>query len=147
MKHLDGIMKLACAELESMADNGRFRNREEIDSAYKLVDIIKDTYEVWCMEDELGGESSSFYREGRGNRGSYYEEGAYERRGRSRDSRGRFNEGAYREGSYREGMRRGSYYREGGKEEFVKELRELMENAPDDQAKQSIQKMISQMEQ
>ena len=45
-------------------------------------------------------------------------------------------------------MRRGgSYYREGGKEEFAMELRELMQDAPDDQTKQQIQQMIQQMEQ
>ncbi len=43
-------------------------------------------------------------------------------------------------------MRRGgSYYREGGKEEFAMELRELMQDAPDDQTRQSIQQMLQQM--
>lgn len=165
MKHLDGILKLADAEFEAINNNGKFRSREEIDSVYKLVDIVKDTYEIWCMQEELEGgdegmssRGGSYYREGRGgsNRGgSYYEDGGsyYERRGRgrnaSRDSRGRYNEGSYREGSYRDGgmQRRGSYYREGGKQEYIEELREMMENAPDDQTRQGIQKMIQQMEQ
>lgn len=163
MEQLDGLMKLVGAELDAINKNGKFRSREEIDSVYKLVDIVKDSYEIWCMMEELeGGEEGmssrgGSYRDGRGgNRGggSYYEDGGsyYERRGRgrnaSRDSRGRYNEGSYREGSYRDGgmMRRGgSYYREGGKEEFAMELRELMQDAPDDQTRQSIQQMLQQM--
>lgn len=156
MEHLEGILKLADKELASVIENGKFRSREEIDSVYKLIDIAKDAYEIWCMEEEMeGGEEGmssrggSYYREGRGgsNRGSYYEDGgSYERRGRgrnaSRDSRGRYNDG----GSYRDGMmRRGSYYREGGKEEFAEELRGLMEDAPDQQIRQHIQQMLQQM--
>ena len=155
MEHIDGILKLADSEFEAVTKNGKFRSREEIDSVYKLVDIVKDIYEVWCMEEEMesgeGGMNSrggSYYRDGRGGsyRGNYYDDGmsGYERRGRgrnaSRDSRGRYNEGAYRDGGM---MRRGSYY--GGNEEFASELRDLMQNAPDDQTRQSIQQMLQQM--
>lgn len=161
MEQLDGILKLASAEFDAILKNGKFRSREEIDSVYKLLDIVKDSYDIWCMQMQLEEAESGMssrggsYRDGRG--GSYYEDGSYERRGRgrnaSRDSRGRYNEGSYRDGSYREGsyrdgmMRRGgSYYREGGKEEFAAELREMMQDAPDDQIKQSIQRLIQQME-
>ena len=166
MENLEQMMKLADNEFGAIAQNGRFKSREEIHSAYELMDIAKDAMEIMCMMEELsGGEEGmssrggSYYREGRGgsNRGgSYYEDGGsyYERRGRgrnaSRDSRGRYNEGSYREGSYRDGgmMRRGgSYYRYGGKEEFAMELRELMEEAPDQQTKQQIQQMIQQLSQ
>lgn len=158
MEQLDGILKLADRELESVVENGKFRSREEIHSVYELMDIVKDAYEIWCMEEEMvGGEDGmssaggSYYRDGRSNRGSYYEDGSYERRGRGRnarrDSRGRYaREGSYREGSYRDG-RRGSYYREGGKEEFAENLRELMQEAPDQQTKQQIQQMLQQIEQ
>ena len=158
MEHLEGILKLADKELASVLENGKFRSREEIDSVYKLIDIAKDAYEIWCMEEEMeGGEEGmssaggSYYRDGRGrsNRGgSYYEDGgSYERRGRGRNAR-RDSMGRYaREGSYRDGMMRrgGSYYREGGKEEFAEELRGLMEDAPDNQTRQQIQQMLQQM--
>lgn len=162
MEHLEGILKLADKELASVVENGKFRSREEIDSVYKLLDIAKDAYEIWCMEEEMeGGEegmssAGSYYRDGRGggrsNRGSYYEDGgSYERRGRGRnarrDSMGRYAR-EYREGSYRDGgmMRRGgSYYRDGGKEEFSENLRELMEEAPDESTRQSIQRMLENM--
>lgn len=156
MEQLEGIVKLAADELNSIAQNGKFRNREEVDSAYKLVDIIKDAFEVWCMEEEMesgdDGMSSrgSYSRGGRGgsNRRNYFADGGsyYERgrgRGASRDGRGRYNEGSYRNGGM---MRRGGY-RDGSKEEFVAELHELMEDAPDEQTRQSIQRMIQQMDQ
>lgn len=157
MEQFEGILKLVGNELEAMNKNGKFRSREEIDSVYKLIDIAKDIYEVWCMEDDMesgeGGMSSRGYRNGNGygnyNRGNYYD-GGYERRGRgrnaSRDSMGRYNEGA----SYRDGgmMRRGNYpYRDGGKEEFADQLRDMMQSAPDDQTRQSIQRMLQQIEQ
>lgn len=158
---LEGVLEITANELKAVTKNGKYRSREEIHSVYELMDIAKDAY--CMMEDdgmgdgEEGMSSRGSYRDGRGgNRGggSYYEDGGsyYERRGRgrnaSRDSRGRYNEGSYREGSYRDGgmMRHGgSYYREGGKEEFAMELRELMQDAPDDQTRQSIQQMLQQM--
>ena len=167
MKGLEGILKLADNEFEAINQNGKFRSREEIDSVYKLVDISKDIYEIWCMEDEMemgeegmSSDGGSYYRAGRGgsggsNRGgSYYEDGGsyYERRGRgrnaSRDSRGRYNDGgSYRDGSYRDGgmMRRGGSYYEGSKEEFAQNLRSMMQEAPDDQTRQQIQQMLQQM--
>ena len=163
MEHLEGILKIVDNEFAAVEQNGKFRSREEIDSVYKLMDIAKDAFCIWAYEEDMSGEGmssegGSYYRDGRGgyNRGSYYEDGGgsyYERRGRgrnaSRDSQGRYNEGSYREGSYRNGnmMRRGSYYREGSKEEFAEQLREMMQQAPDQQTKQSIQQMIQQMEQ
>lgn len=167
MKGLEGILKLADNEFEAINQNGKFRSREEIDSVYKLVDISKDIYEIWCMEDEMemgeegmSSDGGSYYRAGRGGRGgsnrggSYYEDGGsyYERRGRgrnaSRDSRGRYNDGgSYRDGSYRDGgmMRRGGSYYEGSKEEFAQNLRSMMQEAPDDQTRQQIQQMLQQM--
>ena len=164
MEYLEKMIQLADNEFGAISQNGKFKSREEIHSAYELMVIAKDAIEIMCMMEELesgeGGMSSrggSYYRDGRGgsNRGgSYYEDGGsyYERRGRgrnaSRDSRGRYNEGSYREGSYRDGgmMRRGgSYYREGSKEEFAMELKELMQDAPDEQSRQSIQQMLQQM--
>lgn len=156
MEHLEGLLKIVDSEFSAIENNGKFRSREEIDSVYKLMDIAKDIYCVWMYEEEMSDDgmssAGSYYRDGRGgsNRGSYYEDGGYERRGRgrnaSRDSRGRYNEGSYRDGSYRDGMRRGSYYRDGGKEEFTEQLREMMQNAPNEQARQSIQQMLQQLD-
>lgn len=114
MKSLDGILSLADYELSSMVDNGKFRSREDVDTAYKLIDIIKDVHCIWDYEDK--GYSGNDYR------------------GRS----------------YRSGMRsyedRRDRYSRGSKREYIEELRSMMADAPDEQTRQSIQRMISQME-
>lgn len=61
-------------------------------------------------------------------------------RARRRDSMGRYS----REGNYRDGR---SYrgYSHGSKEEYIENLREMMDNAPDENTRMSIQRMIDQM--
>ena len=150
MNYLDGMIKLVEKELAAIDGNGKFRTREEIDSVYKLVDIAKDIYCIWNYESEMEdmSEEGESYRGGRSNRGSYnsnrgsYEDGMSSARGRGRNAR-RDSMGRYsREGSYR------SYrgYSRDGKEEYIEELREMMESAPDEQTRQSIQRMLQQME-
>ena len=163
MEHLEGILKLADTELEAINKNGKFRSREEIDSVYKLIDIAKDVYEIWCMEEEMDGSEDMFSADGMssyarrgGNRGGgrSYRDGSYDggcagnsyARGRGRNAR-RDSMGRYsRDGSYRGGSYRGGYSRD-GKEEYIENLREMMEEAPDEQTRQGIQRMIQQMEQ
>lgn len=149
MEHLDKILEMAEAEFGAMAKNGKFKSREEIDSVYKLMDIVKDVHCIWGMEDDE--EEMSYAMDGRNmNRGgSYrYDDGSYARgRGRNakRDSMGRYS----REGSYRDGRsyRMDGYSRADGKQEYIEHLRDMMEDAPDQQTRDSIQRMIQQMEQ
>lgn len=140
MNSIDGILKLADNEFTAIVNNGKFRSREEIDSVYRLMDIVKDIHCIWAYEEE----EESGYSEG----GPYrsYEGGMSEARGRGRyakrDSMGRYA----REGSsYRDGRSYRGYSRDDGKREYIEELRDLMNNAPDDQTRQSIQRMIDQM--
>ena len=144
MKNLDGILKLADAELGAITANGKFRSREEIHSAYELIDIAKDIYCIWNYEDESEGMS---YDGGSMRDGSYRGE-SYERDGHSyargryakRDAMGRYSrEGSYRGGSYERG------YSRDGKEDYIEHLREMAEDAPDEQTRQSIHRMIEQM--
>lgn len=146
MEHLEGIIKLAGNELEAINKNGKFRSREEIDSVYKLMDIIKDAYCVMDMEDEMSGES---YDDGYGRsmRGSYDDGMSYARgrRNARRDSMGRYS----REGSYRGNYNGGRSYRGGysrdGKEEYVEQLRMMMDDAPSEEVRQNIKRMIDAM--
>lgn len=148
MEHIDGLMKLVENEIESVVKNGKFRSREEIDSVYKLMDIVKDAHCIWQYEDEESeySEDGRSYdgSYGRSMRGSY--DGSYARgRGRNarRDSMGRYSRD-YR-GSYNDGRSyRGGYSRD-GKEEYVEQLRMMMEDAPDDATRQSIKRMLDQM--
>lgn len=145
MEHLEGIMKLAEQELASVVSNGKFRSREEICSVGELVDIAKDIYCIWKYEDGDMDEGMSFndgmsYNDGvMPYRGSYRYGSSYARgRGRNakRDSMGRYS----REGSYR------GYSRAEGREDMIEDLREMMENAPDEATRMEFQRMIQKME-
>ena len=100
-----------------------------------------------AVEEMMGGYSNNY--SGRRYGGSYddgsYDDGSYRgnsyARGRGRnakrDSMGRYaSEGR----SYR------GYSRD-AKEDFLNEMRGMMENAPDDNTRQSIQRMLNQIEQ
>ena len=147
MEHIDGILKIADAELGSIERNGKFRSRDEIDSVYKLMDIVKDAYCVMDMEDGGYSENGMSYRyDGGMYRDGSYDGGSYARgRGRNarRDSMGRYS----RDGGSYNSYRRNGYSRADGKEEYVEQLRDMMEDAPDEQTRQSIQRMIQKMEQ
>lgn len=146
MKHLDSLLELVDNEIGSISQNGKFRSRDEVDTAYKLIDIAKDVYCIWKYED---GDSMSEYSEGYG-----YDGGGSYARGRGRGAK-RYANGQYAPYSHNDG---GSYYggrsyrgmnysRADGNQEYIENLREMMQNAPDENTRQSIQRMIQQMEQ
>lgn len=135
----EGIIEASCKELEQIAKAGKYRSREEVDTVYKLIDIVKDIYEIWEKADNET--SDSFY-----SGDSYSGRGSYGR-GSSYGSYGRGSSYARGRGY---SMARGSgrsYGRQHGEEEFMEGLRELMEQAPDEQSRQSIQRMLGQLEQ
>lgn len=138
MYSLDGIMKLADNELMSIVEKGQFRSRDDVDTAYKLIDIIEDIYCIFKMEDDE--EYSGYSREG----------GSYERGG---GRGGRSNRGSYEgggrsnRGSYEGGRSRASYRGGYSRADYIDEMRRMMESAPDEQTRQGIQRMLQQMEQ
>ena len=151
MEHLDGIVKLAENEFAAIVQNGKFRSREEIDSVYKLMDIVKDRMKIECMEKELDEDDE--YMRG-SYRGSYDDGMSYARgRGRyaKRDAMGRYSRDGYRD-SYDDGrMMRGDDarmmrgYSRDGKEEYKENLRRMMDDAPDENTRQSIKRMLDTM--
>lgn len=130
MKNLHDILELTDRELGSIVQNGKFRSREEIHSAYELIDIAKDIYCIWNYEDD----SEEYDGEKRHDGYSYGRDGYSYARNRKRDSMGRYS----RDGGYR------GYSRD-GKEDYIEHLREMAEDAPDEQTRQSIHRMIEQM--
>lgn len=166
MENLDKLLEMTDAEFGAIAKNGKFKSREEIDSVYKLMDIAKDVYCIWQYEDEMeGGEEEMSYA-----RGGSYARG--DSRGGRRDNRGGRSyrgsyDGSYYDGSYDDGMggsyargrgrnakrdsmgrysRENGYSRADGKQEYIEHMRDMMMEAPDEQTRQSIQRMISEME-
>lgn len=153
MEHIDKIIEMADAEFGAIAKNGKFKSREEIDSVYKLMDIVKDGYCVMDMEDGMGGNSyddgmsyerGGSYNDGRSIRydgGSSYARG---RRNARRDSMGRYSRESYRGNSYRTYSGDGGYSRD-GEDEYKDQLRNLMDQTSDEQTRRGIKRMLDQM--
>ena len=133
MEHIDGIVKLAENEFSAIVQNGKFRSREEIDSVYKLMDIVKDSLKIECLERELDDDDNYGY-----SRDSY----ARGRMNARRDSRGRYSRDSYPMDGYYDG-RRG--YSRDSKDEYKENLRRMMDEAPDENTRQSIKRMLDSM--
>lgn len=127
MRHLEGILDLIDKEFGDMVQAGKFRNKDDIELAYKMVDVAKDVYCIWDYEDNMDN--------GYSERGNYPMNGNSYARGRAmpRNSRGV---------SYR-----GNYSRADAKSEFIDQLYDMMDNAPDEHTRDRVQKMIREMEQ
>lgn len=144
-KHFYDILDMANAEIKSVAKNEKFKTADEIKAVGSLVEMVKDIYKIEEMCEEDYDEGDSSYRGGSrgGNRGnSYrypdmgYDDGMSYARGRRnarRDSMGRYS-------------RNDGYSRHDGKEEYIDNLREAMETAPTEEARQSIKRMIDNIE-
>lgn len=103
-----------------------------IDKLTHTLKSIKAT--IAMMEDEDGYSSAPYYMGGSyrgGNHGGSYRDGSYARgRNTRRDSMGRYSSNGYS--------------RDGG---MVEELRELMEDAPNEAIKRDIQRLVDKIEQ
>jgi len=126
MNELYKVEEIALKELKAVTDNGKFRSREEIDNVYKIMDILKD---IRCFEDDDGYSEADYDMRGR----SYRDE-SYRGRGRNarRDSMGRYASESRR-------------YSRDGKQEFVAQLEAMMDDAPDEQTKRNIQRMVNDL--
>lgn len=109
----------------------------DIDYINKLTHAIKSVKTTKAMMDAEGGGSYGMGSDGGSSyEGSYDGDGSYARgrgRGAKRDSMGRYSRDT-RERGYSRGR------------DMVGELRELMEDAPDERTKMEFQRMISKME-
>lgn len=141
-----------CQELEEYGDKelsaGSLSTIDSLAHTIKNLDKIIETYE----ED---GYSEAYYDgsyEGTGNMGGGSYEGSYERGGSRRGSYAR-ERGGSRRGSYAMARGRGRnarrdsmgrYSRDG--KMMAQELRELMEDAPDERIRMELQKVIQKVE-
>lgn len=142
MHELYELKEKLCEELEDY--NEKELSKTNLDVMEKLAVTIKSLGKIIEMYDEEEGYSSmgGSYAQGRGgsrggnrggNRGGRsnrsYEGGSYARNGRRRDLMGRYS---------REGYSRG--------DEMIAELRELMEDAPDEKTRKEFERFISKVE-
>lgn len=147
MENLMAMVELVDREFGEMKKNGKFRSKDDVELVYKMMDIVKDAFQAMKCENEIfGGYSET------GMYPMYPYEGNSYARGRSmpRNSMGQFTS---REGSYNYGYNGGNSYRgmnysrADAKSEFLEHLYSMMDNAPNEQIRASMQKMVHEMEQ
>ena len=161
MDKLYDLKEMLCEELKEYGakdslDMGGLEIVDKLAHAIKNIDRIIEAYE---MEEEGmsmrgGSYRGSYAREGQGGQGggqggqggSYRRGGSYARgggRGRGQNAR-RDSMGRYASASSRY-SREGGYSRHG--EDMVEELRMLMEEAPDEQTRKEIERLVEKLEQ
>ena len=141
MENLEKLTQIIDKEIGHIVNNGGFRDGQQVHQVYEMIDIAKDAMCILDMEE--GGSS---YADGMG--GSYamrrYDGGSYDggmsgargRRGARRDSMGRYS----REG----GSYRGGYSR--ADDEIAHNLEKLMNEAPNEEAKEGYRRLLEQMD-
>lgn len=119
---------------------------EYVDRLTHSLKSIKATIAMIEAEDDDGDDeySERYSRDGGSYRRGYSREGSSYRRGYSRDG-GSYDSRSYARGRGRySSYSRDGYSRDGG---LVEELRELMEQAPDAETRQEMQRLVQKMEQ
>ena len=166
------VEEMLCEELEKIGEKdeltaGSLETADKLSHALKNVQKIIDYYEEMGEDDgysnaggqgggNMGGGSGGGNRGGSSYRGGSYAGGGRNRRsyddgmggsyargrGRNanRDSMGRYSS---RGGRY---SREGGYSREDGMEDMKMELQELMQEAPNQQIRQRMQDLISELD-
>lgn len=136
MHELYELKEMLCKELEEYGQKGEL-TAGSLEVVDKLANTIKNLCKIIDMYED-GGYSSrgGYYEDGMG--GSYARGGSHVRGGRVGNRGG--NRGANQYGSYARG---GGYSRDGG---MIEDLRELMQDAPDERTRQEFQKFIRKME-
>lgn len=142
MKEFDRIKDMVYDELDEIGGQGQL-SKESVCIIGELVDILKDIGTVEMFEEGFDVPENEY------SLASEYHNGAYSQRRGSRG--GSYNDGnSYRSNGkmyYGSGYSRRSrgYSREDGKEHMIQKLEDLMNEAVNEQDRQSIQNLIHQM--
>ena len=137
MHELEELKKMLCRELEEYGRKGNLSSGT-LDVVDKLAHTVKNLDKI--IEKEEGGSYNGASYRGSYRGGNSYEDGgsSYERgRGSNarRDSMGRY---ATESMDYSRGYSRGK--------EMISELRDLMEDAPDEHTRMEFEKFIKRIE-
>lgn len=132
MHDYEKLKGMLCDELEQITRKGEL-TAGSLDTVDKLTHAIKSVATIMAMEDEYG----DGYSRADGDHMTSGRRYSYVGRGRGRNAR-RDSMGRY--------SNRGGYSYDDAKDDMMKELRELMDDAPDEQTKKEFQRFISKME-
>ena len=122
------LKEMLCRELEEITRKGEL-TAGSLDTVDKLTHAIKSISTIIAME-EADGESEMYPYWG----GRAYQGGGG-RSNQRRDSRGRYSR-----------ENRGGYSRDDSRDSMIHELREIMQDAPDDHTKKRFQSFIRELE-
>ena len=131
--YMHELKEKLCEELEEIARKPEM-SAGDLEAAHKLTDTIKNIDKIEMLEEDDGYSRAGDWEADM--RGTYGRGSSY--RGRKRDSMGRYS----REG--RGG--RGSYSRDGAKDEMMRHLDEMMESASSEKEREIIRRTMSQLE-
>lgn len=156
MHELYELKETLCEELKEYASKGKM-SAGDLEVVDKLSHTIKNLDKIIETYEEEGYSEGSYRSYARGgNRGGNRQSnrGSYERGGRGGSYEGRY-EGSYEGGgsyeSYARGRgrnaRRDSMGRYSRADDMVMELRELMEDAPDERTRMEFERFIKKVEQ
>lgn len=148
------LIEYVCDELEKIetkADSGKL-SLAEIEYADKLAHLKKNLLRSdEIMDKGYSGEMRRYPSSFRGGRGSSRDGSSYDRGGSSYDDRGRgSNAERDSKGRYSTGRGYSRYIRDDysmDTEEIASDLRNLMNEAPNDRMRQELQRIVSRVEQ
>lgn len=150
MHEIMKLKEMLMKELEEFGSKGEL-TAGSLETIDKLAHAVKNLCKVIeAYEDEEYSERGGSYNMGGGGSYRYSREGGNRGGGQGGYSRDYSREG----GSYARGRGRnaqrdsmGRYSRGGDPNEMVEQLEQLMQDAPNEQIKQGIQKLVQQVEQ
>ena len=129
----DELRMMLCKELDNISKQDSL-NAQSLDYVKDITSSIKNIDKIKHMEKEE--------MEGYSQRNSYAQGGnSYARGGRNSYDQGMSNYYPYMGFNYARG-----YSRDGGKEEMIEEMRQLMQNAGDEYTRRTIMDCIEKLE-
>ena len=136
MKEFDRIKDMIYDELDEVSHRDKL-SKETVCIIGELVDILKDIGSIEMFEEGVSvtEDGYSFDNWNMPNNGGYSNRRSY------------YNDGSsYEYGGYsRRSGRRGGYSRDDGKKHMIEKLHSIMNEASDQKDKESIQRLIDQM--
>lgn len=147
METLEIILDKVCDELKEYGEKlkkGGKMSAGDLEMVGKLIDIKKNIFKTWKLEDEEGGYSQAGDWEAMGRINGRYGDRSYNDGGNSYANRGEhWVRGHY---SHARGRRdeRGRYSRDGG--DFMEHIDMMMEEADDPREKEIIRRFKRELE-
>lgn len=131
MHKLHELKEKLMRELEDYSENGKF-SKEDVEAIKYITSAVDHLCNIMDEADGEYSERGSYaYEQGGGNRGGGYSRNYAYARGRGGNAR-------------RDSM--GRYSREGSREEMVMQLRDMMQNAPDERTRMRIEELVREFE-